>query len=415
MEHQELAGLLAGLAQRDERVVELQSALTACKALGPDNGGRGELAKVRQIAGWLEACGVRDLQRVDAPDERVPDGLRPNLVARLPGADSRTLWLFGHTDVVPPGDPAAWTSDPWQVRREADWLYGRGVEDNQQAIVSMLLLAEELRRQEVTPALNLGLVFMADEESGSDYGLAHVLECASELFRPEDLYIVPDAGSPRGDLIEVAEKGQLWLKVRTTGVQCHASTPHKGRNALVAGADMVLACRQGLCDAFPQEDALFKPPCSTFVPTKHDANVPSVNILPGSDVFYLDCRLLPDVPQDAVLAEVRRLAATVAARHGVEITVDVEHAQPASAAPANSPVVRALERAVEQVYGVRARPVGIGGATVAALLRRKGLPAAVWACIQNTCHQPDERASISAARKDAQVFAHILMQRDAHA
>ncbi|WP_304473621.1 M20 family metallo-hydrolase [uncultured Desulfovibrio sp.] len=415
MEHQELNALLAGLAQREERVVEMQSALTACKTLGPDNGGQGELVKVRLITDWLEACGVRDLQRLDAPDERVPDGLRPNLAARLPGATSRTLWLFGHTDVVPPGDPAAWTSDPWQVRREGDWLYGRGVEDNQQAIVSMLLLAEELCRQEVTPALSLGLVFMADEESGSQYGLAHVLEQAAQMFRPDDLYIVPDAGSPRGDLIEVAEKSQLWLKVRTTGLQCHASTPHKGRNAFVAGADMVLTCRQGLHDAFPQENALFRPPCSTFVPSRHEANVPSVNILPGSDVFYLDCRLLPDVPQEAVLAEARRLAAAVAARHGVEIMVEVEHAQPASATPANSPVVRALEWAVERVYGAQARPVGIGGATVAALLRRKGLPAAVWACIQNTCHQPDERASISAACKDAQVFAHILMQGDVHA
>ena len=112
MEHQELNALLAGLAQREERVVEMQSALTACKTLGPDNGGQGELVKVRLITDWLEACGVRDLQRLDAPDERVPDGLRPNLAARLPGATSRTLWLFGHTDVVPPGDPAAWTSDP---------------------------------------------------------------------------------------------------------------------------------------------------------------------------------------------------------------------------------------------------------------------------------------------------------------
>lgn len=97
--------LLAGLAERGERVVELQTALTACKALGPDNGGRGELAKVRRITDWLAACGVRDLRRVDAPDSRVPDGLRPNLIARLPGAASRTLWLFGHTDVVPPAIP----------------------------------------------------------------------------------------------------------------------------------------------------------------------------------------------------------------------------------------------------------------------------------------------------------------------
>ena len=118
---------------------------------------------------------------------------------------------------------------------------------------------------------------------------------------------------------------------------------------------------------------------------------------------------------EAVLAKAREIAARVAQRHGVEISVDVEQAQAASAAPADSPVVLALEQAVERVYGVQPRPVGIGGATVAALLRRKGLPAAVWACIQNTCHQPDERASISAACKDAQVFAHILMRRDAHA
>mgnify|MGYP007002042001 CR=1 FL=1 len=53
--NQNLDRLLAGLAERGERVVELQSALTACKALGPDNGGRGELDKVRRITDWLTA------------------------------------------------------------------------------------------------------------------------------------------------------------------------------------------------------------------------------------------------------------------------------------------------------------------------------------------------------------------------
>lgn len=59
-----------------------------------------------------------------------------------------------------------------------------------------------------------------------------------------------------------------------------------------------------------------------------------------------------------------------------------------------------------------ARPIGIGGGTVAALLRGQGLPPAVWSCIENTCHQPNERSSIRAALKDAQVFAHILMSPD---
>lgn len=409
--HHDLDKLLEGLAQQGERVFALQSALTACKALGPDNGGPGESEKTRLIAGWLEDCGVTDLLRFDAPDPRVPGGLRPNLAARLPGASSRTLWLFGHTDVVPPGDPAAWRSDPWQVRREGDMLYGRGVEDNQQALVSMLVLARELQRLRLTPGLALGLVFMADEETGNRYGMEYLLEQAAGLFSPEDLFIVPDAGSRRADAIEVAEKCTLWLKVRVSGAQCHASTPHKGRNAFLAGAEMALACH-ALHEVFPQDNALFSPSCSTFVPSKHESNVPAVNIVPGSDVFYVDCRLVPGVDPQDVLAQARARAAEVARRHAVSIAVEEERCQPASATPADSPVVRALESAVHAVYGVRARPMGIGGGTVAALLRQHGLPAAVWSCIENTCHQPNERSSVSATLKDAQVFAHILMSCD---
>lgn len=401
--------LLRGLAGRENRVAELQSVLTACQALGPDNGGPGELEKIRCITDWLKACSVTDLTRLDAPDPRVPEGLRPNLVARMPGKGRRTLWLFGHTDVVPPGDLTAWSGDPWQVRREGDWLYGRGVEDNQQAIVSMLLLAEELAAHGLTPELNLGMVFMADEETGNTYGLRRILTAAPELFSPDDLYIVPDAGSPVGDAIEVAEKGQLWLRVRTTGAQCHASAPQQGRNAFLAGADMVLAAHNGLRAAFADANPLFIPPFSTFVPSKHEPNVPNINTVPGSDVFYLDCRLLPQVDPEAVLARLQATAAEVGARHRVRIEVETVQWQPATAAPVVSPVVTALRAAVARIYGVEARPVGIGGCTVAALLRERGLPAVVWSCIANTCHQPNERSSITATLKDAQVFAHILM------
>ncbi|SDF75348.1 M20 family metallo-hydrolase [Desulfovibrio legallii] len=401
--------LLRGLAGREDRVAELQAVLTACQALGPDNGGQGEMEKTRCITDWLKACGVTDLTRLDAPDPRVPDGLRPNLVARVPGKSRRTLWLFGHTDVVPPGDRAAWSGDPWQVRREGDWLYGRGVEDNQQAIASMLLLAEELSARGVTPELSLSMVFMADEETGNAYGLRHVLETAPQLFAPGDLYIVPDAGGPKGEDMEVAEKGQLWVRVRTTGVQCHASTPQQGRNAFLAGAEMALAAHNGLRAAFDDANPLFTPPFSTFVPSKHEPNVPNINTVPGSDVFYIDCRLLPHVDPEAVLAKLRSTAAEVAARHRVRIEVESVQQQQATATPTVSPVVTALRAAVARIYGVEARPMGIGGGTVAALLRQRGLPAVVWSCIAGTCHQPDERSSITATLKDAQVFAHVLM------
>ena len=403
---QPLIGVLAG---RADRVVALQQALTACRALGPENGGQGEEEKAAFITAQLQAAGVTDLRRLDAPDDRVACGHRPNLVARIPGRSPRTLWLFAHTDVVPSGPAGEWLSDPWQVRRDGDLLYGRGVEDNQQGLVSMLLLAEALHATGLTPELTLGLVFMADEETGNTFGLAHILAAAPELFRQDDLFIVPDSGSPSGADIEVAEKSIAQFKVHTRGLQGHASTPHKARNALTAAAAAITSLSE-LGRDFPQEDPLFDPPCSTFVPTRHDANGPGINIIPGEDVFYLDCRLLPGIDPDAVLAAARQRVAPIARHHGTDIDVELVHLQKASASAPNCPAARALVAAVQEIYGVDARPTGIGGGTVAALLRQAGLPAVVWSCIRNTCHQHNEHSSISATIRDAQVFAHVLMQ-----
>lgn len=403
---QPLIGVLAG---RADRVVALQQALTACRALGPENGGQGEEEKAAFITAQLQAAGVTDLRRLDAPDDRVACGHRPNLVARIPGRSPRTLWLFAHTDVVPSGPAGEWLSDPWQVRRDGDLLYGRGVEDNQQGLVSMLLLAEALHATGLTPELTLGLVFMADEETGNTFGLAHILAAAPELFRQDDLFIVPDSGSPSGADIEVAEKSIAQFKVHTRGLQGHASTPHKARNALTAAAAAITSLSE-LGRDFPQEDPLFDPPCSTFVPTRHDANGPGINIIPGEDVFYLDCRLLPGIDPDTVLAAARQRVAPIARHHGTDIDVELVHLQKASASAPNCPAARALVAAVQEIYGVEARPTGIGGGTVAALLRQAGLPAVVWSCIRNTCHQHNEHSSISATIRDAQVFAHVLMQ-----
>lgn len=404
-----LARLFADLEGRANDVCELQTALTAFRALGPENGGDGEMPKAQYIARQLQQLEAPfSLQWHNAPDARVSAGERPNLVALLPGRQQRTLWLFAHTDVVPSGPEGSWQGNPWQVRREGDQLIGRGVEDNQQGLVSMLLLARALSACRVQPELSLGLVFMADEECGNSMGLEYLLRTAGQRFRPDDLYIVPDSGSPTGADVEVAEKHVLWLRVRTSGRQCHASQPQRGTNAFVAGAAAVLACA-GLGEDFPQRNNLFDPPCSTFVPSRHEGGAPSINILPGDDCFYVDCRLLPDIDPDSVLAAARRRTDEVARRFGVQVEVDIFHHQAASLSPVDSPVVTALRRGIATVYGVEARPVGIGGATVAALLRQRGLPAAVWSRMECVCHQPEEHSSITSTIRDAQVFAHVAL------
>ena len=110
-----------------------------------------------------------------------------------------------------------------------------------------------------------------------------------------------------------------------------------------------------------------------------------------------------------MLAAVTQLVQKTACDFGVEVTISVENEQKASSMDPCYPHVLDLQKAIAAVYGTKARVGGVGGGTVAALLRDRGLPAMVWACLLNTCHSPDEHASISAIQNDSCVFAHLLM------
>ena len=395
------------LAGQGALAADWERGLTAIPAMAPENGGTGELDKAFYIEQQLASLGIADVFRVDAPDPRVPAGIRPNIVARIPGRSSQTLWLMGHMDVVPPGDLALWRHDPWAMQVDGDVISGRGVEDNQQAITSMLLLAAALRQANAVPDLTLGLLFVADEECGSKYGMEYVMKERPDLFHPTDLVVVPDMGVEDGSLIEIAEKGSLWLRVTVHGKQCHASHPAEGRNALVAAAEMILHVNDAEA-LFPASDPVFDSP-STFAPTRHEENIPNINTVPGREVFYIDCRILPCYKNNDVLAAFQNLFAPIAMRHGVKVDVEAVKDQAASPATApDSPVVIRLQRALRSLRSLESRCIGVGGGTVAAVFRDKGVPAAAWATQGGTMHQPNEESRLSRILDDAKVFADML-------
>lgn len=385
-------------------IIHAQRRLVAMPAMSPVSGGQGETQKALLVEGWLKEMGLA-VERIDAPDDRVPGGYRPNIAAVWPGGDGPRVWVLSHLDVVPPGSLSLWDSDPWSLREDGDRIYGRGVEDNHAGLVCSLFGLKALMDLGVTPAGQVGLLMVSDEENGSKFGLDYVLEKRLDMFNPDDLIVVPDAGRPDSSLIEVAEKSIFWVKVEVSGKQVHASRPHRGVNALRAAARMMVAIDE-LPGRFPQSDPMFSPPGSTFEPTRKEAGVENVNTVPGRDVFYIDCRVMPAYPLDEVEAALRSRFEELAAEVGAKVSLSaVQKQQAAPPTPADAPVVTALKRAIKQVHGVDASPGGIGGGTVAAFFRRRGLPAAVWITSQESAHQPNESVSVSTLIKDAQVFA----------
>ncbi len=396
-------------------MVALETLLTSVPAISPASGGEGELAKCEALTKALRDLGFAHFERYDCPDDRVPASdparkIRPNLVATVPGADdSRRVWVMAHMDVVPPGDLGKWNSDPWKVVEKDGKIYGRGVEDDQQGLVAGVFAALAFLKNGIVPPHTIQLLFVSDEELGSDFGIKYLIENHSDLFRPNDLVVIPDGGDSKGETVEVAEKNLLWLKFVTKGKQAHGSRPDLGANAHLAGCALALRLN-ALEETFERRDALFEPDRSTFQPTKKEANVPNINTIPGLDVFYLDCRVLPSYTLKEVRAAMREIVLGVEREYGVSIEMIDEQAVESRATDVSAPVVTALSRAIHAVYGVTARPVGIGGGTVAAFLRNIGVDAVVWGRLDETAHQPNEYCILENLSGDARVIASFIFE-----
>jgi len=390
-------------------MVEALKQLISVPAVAPENGGEGELAKAEKLIQLIASAGFSRVERYDAMDQRVPGGKRPNIVAYLEGeVETPRLWVVTHLDVVP-ADASTWkVTEPFMPISTRDRVYGRGSEDNGQAVVAALYAAKALAHLGRKPKRTFAVAFVSDEEQGSTYGIQHLIKLG--LFNASDLVVVPDGGSGDGAFIEVAEKSLLWFKLQTTGRQVHASLPNRGLNAHRVGMQVALALDQKLHEKYSLKDSFYTVPESTFEPTKKERNVDAVNIVPGEDIVYFDCRILPDYEIDDVLATVAELTENYAKKTGA--TVKVEVIQKQAAPPmknTDAPVVTLLKQALKEARGLNATVGGIGGGTCAAFFRKAGIPAAVWSTIDEVAHQPDEYAKIENLVEDAKVFALLAL------
>jgi succinyl-diaminopimelate desuccinylase len=403
-----LDGGLKSLEQSREDIVRFMVEMLKIKAVNPDGGGKGEYERAMFVQKWVEDLGCK-VTRYDIPDSRVPEGVRVNLTSIIEGQDtSRTLWLASHLDTVPEGSRELWTTDPYDPIVKEGKIFARGSEDNGQAIASTLFAFKALKESGTKPHMNIGIVSVSDEESGSKYGVIPLLE--KRVFKAEDMALVPDTGCSDGSEIEIAEKSILWLKITTRGKQVHGSLPHKGLNAHRVGMKLALELDELLHKKYSTTDSLFDPPPSTFEPTKHELNVENINTVPGVDVQYFDCRVLPRYPLTEVMEDIEMTKSRLEKETGAKIELTpVQFEENTAPTPMESEIVQRLKTALKQLRGLDARPVGIGGGTVGLYFRRKGIHTAVWSTLDDMAHQPNEYCKIDNMVNDAKVFLHVAL------
>lgn len=394
-------------------MIDTLTRLCKIPAISPHNGGTGEDAKIAELEKIIHELGLDEKAKIKieyVDDEKAVSKKRPSLFLEYPGKKLQRLCILTHVDIVPEGDRNSWTLDPFQPEIRGSRLYGRGVSDNGTGLVSSLFALKALLNAGVEPEYTVNLAFVADEEMGSHYGLEALLE--RNLYRSDDLVVVPDSGNDAGDFIEIAEKADWKLKFTVIGKQVHAALPHTGINACRAANILAYEVDEALHKAFPEEDKTFDPPFSTFEPTRRFANVPNTNTVPGREVFEFDCRVLPSVSLDEAFNIVEKIRKDTEIKTGAKIELTVSRNDAAPVTSPDSEVVKLLVKSINEVLNIEPKTGGIGGGTFAALFRRKGIPAVVWSqeC-GGVAHQPDEFTEINYIVNNAKVFALMMMGR----
>jgi succinyl-diaminopimelate desuccinylase len=162
-----------------------------------------------------------------------------------------------------------------------------------------------------------------------------------------------------------------------------------------------------LHEKYNAKDNLFNTDTSTFEMTKHEKNVDSVNIIPGKEVFYIDCRLLPNYRLDDVISDLKQLAK---ADRFKNVKIDIEifnRNDPAPITEKDSKIVKTLSKKINEVLNVEPKTIGIGGGTCAAFFREKNMKTVVWSKQVGTEHQPNEYTNVSDIISNIEVFLSV--------
>lgn len=158
---------------------------------------------------------------------------RGNVIARLPGADpSRgALLVHGHLDVVP-ADAADWAVHPFSGEVRDGYVWGRGAVDMKGTLAQTLAVARRFKREGVVPPRDLIFAYVADEEAGGLQGAGWLVDHRPDLFEGATEAISEvggfsvTVGQARAYLIETAEKGTMWLRLKARGTAGHGSLLH---------------------------------------------------------------------------------------------------------------------------------------------------------------------------------------------
>jgi acetylornithine deacetylase/succinyl-diaminopimelate desuccinylase family protein len=329
-----------------------------------------------------------------------------NLIVRRKYGAGRTIALNAHGDVVPPGD--GWTRPPYGGVVEDGRIYGRAAAVSKSDFATYTFALRALEAAGVKLAGSVELHFTYDEEFGGELGPGWLLK---HKHTQPDLVL----GAGFSYQIVTAHNGCLQLEVTVHGRMAHAAIPETGVDAL-QGATRIL-------NALYEQNTMYKQTRSQVPGINHPyANVGRIeggtntNVVPGKVVLKIDRRMIPEEDPAQVEADIRRVIEQAAASQA-GVTIEIKRlllARALKPLPGNAPLVQALQRHGERLFGEAIPTMGTPLYTDARLYCEAGIPVALYGAgprtvLESNAKRADENLLLEDLRRATKVVAGTLM------
>ena len=360
--------------------LRLAEALIACRSLTPHDGGCQALLAARLLPLGF-TC-----EQLDAG----PDAARvSNLWAvHSGGRPGPTLVLAGHTDVVPTGPLAQWTSDPFVPTHRNGRLYGRGAADMKTAVACMAVAAEEFVRLKPDHSGSVALLITSDEEGPSLHGTLHAVQTLQARGVRLDACIIgePTSVDRVGDMVKNGRRGTLSARLVVKGIQGHIAYPQLARNPI---HDFAPALAELTTTRWDDGNAFFLP--TSWQVSNIHAGTGVGNVIPGE--LVVDCNFRFSTESTATSLQERLVA--ILRRHGVEHEVQWTLGGEPFLTPPGS-LHAAMAAAVQAEFGINPELSTTGGTSDGRFIARICPQVMEFGVSNESAHKIDEWVEVAA-------------------
>lgn len=369
--------------------VQLTADLIRCPSVTPAEGGALVLLE-RVLSGAGFAC------------TRVDRNGTPNLFARWGAKGVKTFGFNGHTDVVPVGDAAAWTQEPFSGAVIDGVLWGRGATDMKSGVAAFVAAAVDFVTT-TPPEGALILTITGDEEGPGKDGTVALLDWMKAEGEAMSVCLVGEPTCPEtlGEMMKIGRRGSMTFYLEVEGVQGHSAYPHRAKNPLHALVDLL-----GRMTAEPLDRGTEHFEASTLQITTIDCGNPANNVIPAKARATVNIRFNDAHSSAKIEAWARGLIAEIEAETGTSVTLCTEVSGESFLTPPGD-FVELVSRAVVSETGV-VPVLSTSGGTSDARFVKDHCPVLEFGLVGKTMHQVDERIEVEQITRLKAIYARCL-------